>query len=382
MAGKGIANCGGATQLVQMNYVFANSAGSIPGAILFARKLDREVPGHERVYYFEFRARRPTRRRFNDDRQKSRTATMAAGNTRSLLPGPDYHGTTLAALFGPSVSRSGWSIRPAWRPVRDVVCRILPRISQPVHRRRELCPAAANGHRGGGSCARGPDTVGGLCLEPITAGGGVITRPRGIGTGAGESAPTSTISCCISTGRLRRGAAPGAGSATSIYGVKPDFRDHGGQGSLRRATRRFPARLTTEAVFRACSRTILRPDVIFSANISTFWRLAPRAGGGTSRTCGSSRTRTLIREHASDWVRRMMDNSAHASDKHAVSATLCAARGLSFGAELRERQGLAGAARKIWFRRWWADWHGRRASSSAPPTARCRLQHTCASRRR
>ena len=27
--------------------------------------------------------------------------------------------------------------------------------------------------------AEGPDTVGGLCLEPVTAGGGVITPPEG-----------------------------------------------------------------------------------------------------------------------------------------------------------------------------------------------------------
>ena len=30
--------------------------------------------------------------------------------------------------------------------------------------------------------AEGPDTVGGLCLEPVTAGGGVITPPKDTGT--------------------------------------------------------------------------------------------------------------------------------------------------------------------------------------------------------
>ena len=34
--------------------------------------------------------------------------------------------------------------------------------------------------------AEGPDTVGGLCLEPVTAGGGVITPPSGYWERVGE----------------------------------------------------------------------------------------------------------------------------------------------------------------------------------------------------
>jgi hypothetical protein len=44
----------------------------------------------------------------------------------------------------------------------------------------------------------GPDTVGALCLEPVTAGGGVIRPPRATGRGCRRSAE-STTSCCIST---------------------------------------------------------------------------------------------------------------------------------------------------------------------------------------
>jgi taurine-pyruvate aminotransferase len=66
----------------------------------------------------------------------------------------------------------------------------------------------------------GPDTVGALCLEPVTAGGGVITPPEGYWTACRRSAG-NTISCCISTRWSAAWAAPGNGSATSITASSP-----------------------------------------------------------------------------------------------------------------------------------------------------------------
>ncbi len=61
----------------------------------------------------------------------------------------------------------------------------------------------------------GPDTIGAICLEPVTAGGGVIVPPAGLlGAGAGDLREVPHPDP-YRRGRLRRGPHRRRGSATS-----------------------------------------------------------------------------------------------------------------------------------------------------------------------
>jgi taurine-pyruvate aminotransferase len=80
--------------------------------------------------------------------------------------------------FRPADSRSGQrAVRPLHTGLRARAA--LPRIPQPVSGRAESYGEAAANAIEEVILREGPDTVGGLCLEPITAGGGVITAPEG-----------------------------------------------------------------------------------------------------------------------------------------------------------------------------------------------------------
>ncbi len=67
----------------------------------------------------------------------------------------------------------------------------------------------------------GPDTVGALCLEPITAGGGVIVPPEGYWPRVQEICEQVRRAVAHRRGGLRGRAAPAPGSATSTTGSGP-----------------------------------------------------------------------------------------------------------------------------------------------------------------
>ncbi len=159
-------------QLVKMCY-FANSAGSIPGA-LFAEKLMEKMPGLSRVYYSNSGSEA------NEKGYKLVRQLAAMKNNgekhKILYRDRDYHGTTITAL-----SSTGQSQR------KDQYGPFTPGFVEVPH-----CMAyrAANGddpdygRQAAGEIEKvilreGPDTVGSIILEPITAGGGVITPPEG-----------------------------------------------------------------------------------------------------------------------------------------------------------------------------------------------------------
>ena len=159
-------------QLVTLNY-FAQSAGNLPAA-QFAERLLEKMPGLGRVYYSNSGSE-ANEKAFKLVRQLA--AKKNGGKKHKILYRErDYHGTTVACLsatgqherrhqYGPFVP--GFvevphccEYRSQWGEVEDYGLRAANEIERVI-------------------LEEGADTVGALCLEPITAGGGVIEPPAG-----------------------------------------------------------------------------------------------------------------------------------------------------------------------------------------------------------
>lgn len=159
-------------QLVTLNY-FAQSAGTIPAA-RFAERLLEKMPGMGRVYYSNSGSE-ANEKAFKLVRQLS-AKRYGGKKSKILYRERDYHGTTITCLsatgqferrnqYGPFTP--GFievphccEYRSQWGEVDDYGIRAANEIERVI-------------------LEEGPETVGAICLEPITAGGGVITPPEG-----------------------------------------------------------------------------------------------------------------------------------------------------------------------------------------------------------
>ena len=159
-------------QLVKMNY-FAGAMGSIPGAT-FAKNLIEKMPGLTRVYYSNSGSE-ANEKAYKIVRQIAHNKYDGKKH-KILYRERDYHGTTITALssggqeerranYGPytpgfvSVPHN-LEYRSQWGDVEDYGIRAANAIEEVILR-------------------EGADTVGGLILEPLVAGGGVIVPPKG-----------------------------------------------------------------------------------------------------------------------------------------------------------------------------------------------------------
>ncbi len=160
-------------QLIKMNY-FAGSAGSIPGA-LFSQQLLEKMPGMSRVYYCNSGSE-ANEKAFKMVRQIAHKR-YGGKKHKVLYRDRDYHGTTIACL-----SAGGQDERNAqYGPFTPGFVRV-PHCLE--YRAQWDLSGEAYGQRAADAIeevilAEGPDTIGALCLEPVTAGGGVITPPEG-----------------------------------------------------------------------------------------------------------------------------------------------------------------------------------------------------------
>jgi len=160
-------------QLIKMNY-FAGSAGSIPGA-LFSQQLLEKMPGMSRVYYCNSGSE-ANEKAFKMVRQIAHKR-YGGKKHKVLYRDRDYHGTTIACL-----SAGGQDERnDQYGPYTPGFVRV-PHCLE--YRAQWDLTGEAYGQRAADAIeevilAEGPDTVGALCLEPVTAGGGVITPPEG-----------------------------------------------------------------------------------------------------------------------------------------------------------------------------------------------------------
>ena len=162
-------------QLIKLNY-FAGSAGSIPGSI-FAEKLIGKMPGLSRVYYCNSGSE-ANEKAFKMVRQIAHKR-YGGKKHKVLYRDRDYHGTTITAL-----SAGGQDERNAqYGPFTPGFVRV-PHCLEYRAFEQNGAPQENYGVWAADQIekvilAEGPDTVGGLCLEPVTAGGGVIVPPAG-----------------------------------------------------------------------------------------------------------------------------------------------------------------------------------------------------------
>jgi taurine-pyruvate aminotransferase len=198
-------------QLIKMNY-FANSAGSIPGA-LFAEKLIEKMPGMSRVYYTNSGSE-ANEKAFKMVRQIAHKR-YGGKKYKILYRDRDYHGSTIGAMSAggqPSATRN----------------------TAPSRRASSRCRIASNTAPAGGTPARttanapptqieevilreGPDTSARSALSRSPRAAASSPR-RGLLAARAGDLPQVRHPAAYRRGRLRRRAAPANGSATSITG--------------------------------------------------------------------------------------------------------------------------------------------------------------------
>ena len=205
-------------QLIKMNY-FANSAGSIPGS-LFAKQLIDKMPGMSRVYYTNSGSE-ANEKAFKMIRQIAHKK-YGGKKYKILFRDRDYHGGTLATM-----SAGGQDERVMqYGPLAPGFVRV-PHCMEYRRHQQDGAPVENYGEWAADQIEQvilreGPDTVGGLCLEPVTAGGGVITPPEGYWQRVQEICKKYDILLHIDEDVCGVGRT-GTWFGYQHYGIKPDF---------------------------------------------------------------------------------------------------------------------------------------------------------------
>ena len=160
-------------QLVKMCY-YAGAAGTIPGAV-FAEKLISKMPGLSRVYYANSGSE-ANEKAFKMVRQIAHKH-HGGKKYKILYRDRDYHGSTLATMSAGGQTERNEQYGP-FAPGFIKVPHCLEYRAQPELAGEDYGIKAAEAIEAV-ILREGPDTVGALCLEPITAGGGAIVPPKG-----------------------------------------------------------------------------------------------------------------------------------------------------------------------------------------------------------
>jgi taurine-pyruvate aminotransferase len=202
-------------QLIRLNY-FAGTAGSIPGA-RFAERLIEKMPGMSRLYYSNsgseanekvFKMVRQIAHRHHGGRKH-----------KILYRERDYHGTTLATL-----SASGQAERSAQYGPATPGFVAVPHC---LEYRSQYGNVPHYGERAADAIEEvvlreGPDTIGAICLETVTAGGGVITPPVGYWERVQDICRRHSILLHVDEVVCGVGRT-GRWFGYQHYGIKPDF---------------------------------------------------------------------------------------------------------------------------------------------------------------
>jgi taurine-pyruvate aminotransferase len=174
---------------------FGGMAGTIPGAN-FAEMLIDKMPGLDRVYYSNSGSE-ANEKGFKMVRQISHKH-HGGKKSKILYRERDYHGTTIATLSAGGQEERGAQYGP-YTPGFVSVPHCLEYRSQDGST-GEAYSAASLKAIEDVILREGADTIGSICLEPITAGGGIIVPPVGY---------------CTSTKLFAALGAPALGSVTS-----------------------------------------------------------------------------------------------------------------------------------------------------------------------
>ena len=162
-----------AEQVTKMCF-FGGTAGSIPGA-QFAEMLIDKMPGMHRVYYANSGSE-ANEKAFKMVRQIS-YKHYGGKKQKILYRERDYHGSTIATMSAGGQDERNAQYGP-FAPGFVRVPHCLEYRSQDGSLGEEYGAKAAQAIEDV-ILAEGPDTIGALCLEPITAGGGIIVPPKG-----------------------------------------------------------------------------------------------------------------------------------------------------------------------------------------------------------
>jgi taurine-pyruvate aminotransferase len=307
-------------QLVRMNY-FAGSAGSIPGA-RFAGQLVERMPGLSRVYYANTGSE-ANEKVFKMVRQISHRH-HGGRKYKILYRDRDYHGTTLATLSAGGQPERVLQYGP-----------LAPGFVQVPHcleYRSQWGEVANYGERAADAIEEvilreGPDTIGALCLEPITAGGGVIPPPSGYWERVQDICRRHDILLHIDEVVCGVGRT-GRWFGYQHYGIRPDFVTMAKGVASGYAA--IACVVTTEDVFNRFKDDPTDP-LSFFRDISTF-------GGCTSGPAAALENLRIIEDegllaNTTAMGQRLMSNLHALQERHAVIGDVRGV-GLFCGAEL------------------------------------------------
>ena len=307
-------------QLIKMNY-FAQSAGSIPGSI-FAEKLISKMPGMSRVYYVNSGSE-ANEKAFKMVRQISHKI-YDGKKYKILYRDRDYHGSTLATM-----SAGGQNERNAqYGPFAPGFVKV----PHCMEYRSQFGDVSDYGLRAANAIEEvilqeGPDTVGALCLEPVTAGGGVITPPEGYWERVQEICTKYDILLHIDEVVCGVGRT-GEWFGYQNYGVKPDFVTMAKGVASGYAA--IACMVTTETVFDMF-KAAPEDTMDYFRDISTF-------GGCTAGPAAAIENMNIIEdegllENTLLMGARLLENLHALADKHPVIGDV-RGKGLFAGAEL------------------------------------------------
>ena len=306
-------------QLVKLNF-FANSLGSVPGA-MFSKRLIEKMPGMSRVYYCNSGSE-ANEKAFKMVRQIAHKR-YGGRKHKILFRERDYHGSSIATLsacgqpqradhYGPFTPgfvevphcleyRAQWDVENYGERAADAIEEVILR--------------------------EGPDTVGALCLEPVTAGGGVITPPEGYWQRVQEICRKHDILLHIDEVVCGVGRT-GQWFGYQNYDVKPDFVTMAKGVASGYAA--IACTVTTEEVFDMFKDDADDPMSYFR-DISTF-------GGCTAGPAAALENMRIIEDedllnNTLTMGERLMNNLHALMEKHACIGDV-RGKGLFCGAEL------------------------------------------------
>ncbi len=306
-------------QLIKLNY-FAGAAGSIPGS-MFAKRLIEKMPGMARVYYSNSGSE-ANEKVFKMVRQISHRH-HGGRKSKILFRERDYHGTTITALSAGGQPQRNAQYGP-----------MTPGFVEVPHclEYRAQWPGADYGVRAANAIEEvilreGPDTVGAICLEPVTAGGGVITPPAGYWDRVQEICAKYNILIHIDEVVCGVGRT-GTWFGYQHYGIKPDFVTMAKGVASGYAA--ISCTVTTEAIFEMFKDDASDPMSYFR-DISTF-------GGCTAGPAAALENMRIIEDegllaNTLAMGERLMGNLHALAERHKVIGDV-RGKGLFCGAEL------------------------------------------------
>ena len=294
-------------QLTTLNF-YAHSAANVPAA-RFAEKLIEKMPGLSRVYYSNSGSE-ANEKAYKIVRQIA--AKKYGGKKHKILYRErDYHGTTITALsstgqferknqYGPFTP--GFvevphccEYRSQFGEVDDYGVRAANEIEKVI-------------------LAEGPDTVGSIVLEPITAGGGIITPPEGYWERVQEICKKYDVLLHIDEVVCGLGRT-GTWFGYQHYGIKPDIVTMAKGVASGYAA--ISCTVTTEEIF-----DIFKEDAEENGRMGYFRDVSTFGGCTSGPAAALENMRIIEEENLLDNVVKMgdylMDRLLELKDKHEV----------------------------------------------------------------